>query len=100
MPGGERSMKGCIAREASGAYFLVPQRGKKVQLNSSEDIVSHVDQQVRISGAFVDAYEADAKSSAGGGSSNGTGKRPVREFHVVKVDVITATCPLLSAKKK
>ena len=91
-------MKGCIAKDQSGNYFLVPPRGKKVQLDASGEITAHIGQQVRLSGAFVDADEPDADS---GTKSNGVGKHhAVREFRVLKVDVITASCPAPPARKK
>jgi len=94
-------MKGCIAKDANGDYLLVPQRGKKVRLSTSGEIAAHLGQQVRLSGAFVDADDADADSARSGGGSSGPGKHhPVREFRVLKVDVISATCPAVPTKKK
>ena len=87
-------MKGCIHRDNSGGYVLVPQKGEKVRLNNYADVASHEGQQVKISGAFVDAQEPSDPAKPGQ-------KAPVvREFRVVKVDVISTTCILPAGKKK
>jgi hypothetical protein len=98
-------MKGCIAKDLDGDLFLVPQHGKRVQLSSSADIGSHVGQQVKLSGAFVDADERDTHESAssgkGGTSSSSSKPHTVREFRVLKLDVLSSTCaPEVSKKKR
>ena len=93
-------MKGCIITDAAGNYFLVPPRGKRVQLNTSGEIASHVGQHVKVSGAFVDAPE-DAGSSTSRGTPKGMPKdHPARELRVVKVDVLGATCPAPTVARK
>src|SRR5712671_791246 len=64
VPGGERSMKGCVVKNADGEYFLVSQRGSRVKLDAVEDMGPHVGQQVRASGAFVDTHEQGSSTSA------------------------------------
>lgn len=96
LPGGERSMKGCVVKDSSGAYFLALQRGTRVPLNSSNEMASHVGQQVRLSGDFIDAEKPDPSSSTPSGSqgtSSAAGHRTVREFNVLKVDVLAPNCP-------
>lgn len=97
MPGGERSVKGCIAHDASGDFFLVPQRGAKVPLAASSDVATHANQQVRVHGSFIDAEHADADPADGQADNK---KHIVREFRVVKVDVLSATCPVSASRKK
>jgi hypothetical protein len=94
-------MKGCIAKDPDGDYFLVPQHGRRVQLTSSADLGTHVGQQVKLSGAFVDAEEPDPRSSTSPSTPSATGGKPhtIREFRVLKVDVLSATCPAPQAKK-
>ena len=103
IPGGERSMRGCVAKDENGDYLLVPPRGVRVRLNSSDDISRHVGQQVKVSGAFVDADEPSTAPPAGGAagsSQSGSKTHVVREFRVVKLDVISQTCSAPPARKK
>jgi hypothetical protein len=97
-------MKGCIAKDLDGDLFLVPQHGKRVQLSGSADIGSHVGQQVKLSGAFVDADERETheSTSSGNGGSSSSGSKPhtVREFRVLKVDVLSSTCAPESSRKR
>lgn len=102
MPGGERSMKGCVVKDPDGDYFLVPQHGRKVQLTPSADLSTHVGQQVKLSGAFIDAEAADPKPSGSPGAPSTADGKPhtIREFRVLKVDVLSAACPAAPPKKK
>jgi hypothetical protein len=97
-------MRGCIVKDGSGDYALAPPRGVKVRLNSSDDVVKHVGEQVKVSGAFIDADDdapAAPDSPSSLPNSNGAAKHHVvREFRVVKVDVISQTCPTPPTKKK
>lgn len=91
-------MKGCIARDANGNYLLAPPRGVKVKLNSTDDLAKHLGQQVKLSGAFVDAEQPSSSTPPG---SQSAGKpQVVREFRVVKVDVVSQTCNASPSKKK
>lgn len=92
-------MKGCIAKDESGNYLLVPARGVKVRLNSSDEVARHLGQQVKIGGAFVDADESGGSSPAPD-SQAASKSRVVREFRVVKVDVVSQSCSAPSTKKK
>jgi hypothetical protein len=92
-------MKGCIAKDENGNYLLVPLRGVKVRLNSSDEVSMHVGQQVKLSGAFVDADEP-ASSSPAAGSQSASKSGVVREFRVVKVDVLSQSCSAPPTKKK
>lgn len=91
-------MKGCVTKDENGNFLLTPPRGVKVKLNNSDDVAKHVGQQVKISGAFVDAEEPSASAAAG--SQPASKSRVVREFRVVKVDVISQACSSPPAKKK
>ena len=103
MPGGERSMRGCIAKDEDGNYLLVPPRGVKVRLKDSDDVAARVGEQVKVSGAFIDADEDNSTtqgSSTTSANPNGTSKHhPVREFRVVKIDVISQTCTAPAKRK-
>ena len=97
-------MRGCMAKDENGNYLLVSSRGVKVKLNNSDDIAKHVGQQVRVSGAFIDAVESPNTTPGSTGNpanSNAAAKHhAAREFRVVKVDVIAQTCSAPAAKKK
>src|SRR5690242_18526264 len=54
IPGGVRSMKGCLVKDEENGIVLVSQRGSRVPVSSAEDLSSHVGQQVKASGAFVE----------------------------------------------
>lgn len=104
MPGGERTMRGCVSKDEgeSGGFLLQTARGHKVRLNSPEDLTTHVGQEVKVSGGFVDADDAGNASSASGsmtapGIASSAKANPNREFKVVKVEVVSVTC---SAVKK
>lgn len=94
-------MRGCIVQDQNGNYLLAPPRGVKVRLSSSDDVSKHVGQLVKVSGAFVDADESNGAAPAvSPGSSQSTAKtRVVREFRVIKVDVISQTCNAPPKKK-
>jgi hypothetical protein len=102
VPGGERSMKGCVVKNAEGEYFLVSQRGGRVKLEAAEEMGSHVGQLVRASGAFLDTHEKGSSSAAPStmGSSGKTVLHPEREFRVLKIDVLSQTCVTTPAKKR
>jgi hypothetical protein len=92
-------MKGCITKDDNGNYLLVPPRGVKVRLTSSDEVARHVGQQVKLSGAFVDADEPGASSPAAESQSESK-SRVVREFRVGKVDVVSQSCSAPPTKKK
>jgi hypothetical protein len=97
-------MRGCIAKDENGNYLLVPPRGVRVRLSTSDELAKHVGQQVKVSGAFIDADEpgtAMSGSAAGSPNPQSTSKpHVVREFRVVKVDVVSQTCSVPPPKKK
>jgi hypothetical protein len=95
-------MKGCVAKDPDGDYFLVPQHGRRVQLTPSAELGTHVGQQVKLSGAFIDAEEPDPRPSGSTSPSSPTDGKPhtIREFRVLKVDVVSAACPATPSKKK
>jgi hypothetical protein len=95
-------MKGCVVKDPDGNYFLVPQHGRKVLLTPSADLGTHVGQQVKLSGAFVDAEDPDPRSSSSSSTPSATDGKPhmIREFRVLKVDVLSTACPVSPTKKK
>ena len=88
-------MRGCIAKDPAGDYFLTPNRGEKVRLAESSDVASHVGQQVKLSGAFVDADTQPSTPNSDSSKNHG-----VREFRVVHINVLAATCAAPSSGKK
>lgn len=93
IPGGLRSMKGCVVNDGEKGIALISQRGTKIPLSGAEDLSTHIGQQVRASGAFV---EKDESSDPATKPENKL--RPEHEFRVIKIDVLSQTCP--SGKKK
>lgn len=87
-------MKGCITKNDKGDYLLVPQKGAKVILTNSGDVAGHVGQQVKISGAFLDLKEPIDKSKPE------TKAQVLREFRILKLDVLAPTCSAPSTKRK
>ncbi len=101
MPGGERTMKGCLLKDNAGAYELQTTHGRKVKLSNSEDLALQVGHQVKLSGAFIDAPEpADPgreNSAANGLPADPQRRHPgLREFQVVKVESVANTCSVAS----
>jgi hypothetical protein len=73
-----------------------------MQLDSSSDVGAHVGQQVRVSGAFVDVSPEDNSSGSQGSSPGSKGANQnhvVREFSVMKIDVLASTCPVPPKKR-
>lgn len=90
IPGGVRSLKGCLVRNDENQIILVSQRGSRVPVNSGEDLSIHLGQQVRASGAFVDKdqpADSDSKSKTEGSVHS------ERQFRVLKIEVLSQTCP-------
>jgi hypothetical protein len=95
-------MKGCLVKNAEAEYFLVSQRGSRVKLDVAEDIASYVGQQVKASGAFVDAHEPGSSAppaNTAGPNSKGA-VHPEREFRVLKIDVLSQSCAPTLGKKR
>jgi hypothetical protein len=87
-------MKGCISRDDKGEYVLVPKKGAKVVLSNSGDVAGHLGQQVKISGAFVNAKDPLDPSKPQ------TKAQVAHEFRVIKLDVLAQTCSATAKKKK
>ncbi len=87
-------MKGCVVNDGEKGIALISQRGTKIPLSGAEDLSSHIGQQVRASGAFVDKDDSDPNSA----SKPENKLHPEHEFRVMKIDVLSQTCP--SGKKK
>jgi Protein of unknown function (DUF5818) len=107
MPGGERTMRGCVRQDenGSGGFVLQTARGHRVRLNSLEDLTTHVGQEVKVSGGFVDAKDPSDDSSASGstttpGSASSAKANPNREFKVVKLETVSTTCPAVKSNKR
>jgi len=98
IPGGVRSMKGCLQKDNDGSYYLLSQRGTRIALEGAEDFSTHLGQQVKASGAFVDTKE-EAADQGSTTNQNAAGKlHPEHNFRVIKIDVLAQTCP--AGKKK
>jgi hypothetical protein len=98
VPGGERSMKGCLTKDEGGAYVLQTQRNAKVRLDSAEDLAPRIGRQIKVTGAFVDTQSSGAASDPNRSSSRPSERsHSVRVFRVFKVDVLSQTC---NARKK
>ena len=91
-------MRGCISKNDEGEYFLVPQRGTKVQLRSAEDLAPHVGQQVKVSGSFIDPPASPPRASTSPEISAPNDIHHDHEFHVLKIDILSPSCP--AGKKK
>ena len=98
IPGGVRTMRGCLGKNDRGEYFLAPQRGPKVQLRSAEDLAAHVGQQVKASGAFIDPPGSAPHSSSSPAIDPSKDIAHDHEFRVLKIEVVSQSCP--AAKKK
>lgn len=102
LPGGERSMRGCLLK-ANDGYELQNTRGRKVKLGISEDLAPQVGHEVRLSGFFVDAPDPSdpgADSAGARGLSGSKTHRTVgREFQVIKVESLANACKTTSATR-
>ena len=98
IPGGVRTLRGCLSKSDAGEFFLVPQRGPKVQLKSAEDLAPHVGQQVKASGSFIDPPGSVPHSSNSPPIKSAKDVHHDHEFHVLKIEVVSQSCP--AAKKK
>jgi hypothetical protein len=85
-------MRGCLAKNADGSFYLLSQRGTRVALEGGEDFSAHLGQQVKASGAFVDTKAENSDRAAG------DKLHPEHEFRVIKIDVVSQTCSV--GKKK
>ena len=97
IPGGVRTMRGCLNKNDEGEYFLVPQRGPKVELKSTQDLGPHVGRQVKASGSFIDPAGSPPHSASAPPSSPGKDIHD-HEFRVLKIEVVSESCP--APKKK
>ena len=97
VPGGERSMKGCLIQDESGAYFLQTPRSAKVKLESAEDLASRVGRQVKVTGAFVEAQPGSSSAANHANSNLWEKSHSSRVFRVFRIDVLSQTC---NARKK
>lgn len=93
-------MKGCLAKDESGTYFLETRHSAKVKLESAEDLNSRVGQLVKVTGAFVDTHPGTDTGTSGPDRSHPNSSMQAHSTHafrVFKVDVLSQTC---SARKK
>ena len=61
-------MEGCIVRHETD-YFLQPETGQPVKLNSSQDLSQHVGHRVRVEGTVNQAGSSTAASNTGANTS-------------------------------
>ena len=113
----QSSLEGCVIKSETD-YFLQPETGEAVKLNSTQDLSQHVGHRVRVEGNVKDAVNSNAsgtESNAGtnsGSASNGsyasnstasTGKvengssspsgTQYQTIDVTRVDMISESCP-------
>lgn len=114
------SVEGCIERQQT-EYYLQPETGQAIRLNSSQDLGAHVGHRVRVEGTMnqgtasnpgSNTYGKDgtsATTNATGGTSSTSADRsstavqsdsaqaasggPAQEMLVTRVDMISETCP-------
>ncbi len=60
---GEKTLHGCIRQEGS-TFWLEEKGGKKVQLNSSQDLSSHVGHEVKVHGTWGTSTASNAASTS------------------------------------
>lgn len=98
-------MRGCVSKDedANRGFLLQTPRGHRVRLNSLEDLTTHIGQEVKVTGGFVDVDDPVSQSSASGSTTPGGASvaksNPNREFKVVKLEVVSSTCPVKSNKR-
>ncbi|HET9741327.1 MAG TPA: hypothetical protein VFQ00_01140 [Terriglobales bacterium] len=96
MPGGERKMRGCLLKDDSG-FILQNTRGRKVKLDTTADLSSDLNHEVRLHGTFVDA----TPDTPAAGSHSAPPDDPAdREFHVVKLDTLAQSCTESQSAKR
>ncbi|MBV8477153.1 MAG: hypothetical protein JOZ36_10845 [Acidobacteria bacterium] len=98
------SLEGCLQRRES-AYFLAPDHGQPVKLDSAQDLSQHVGHRVRLEGNLSNGGEPNHTyaSSRAADNSTGTTARAAQsgqqadtlyqEMMVTRVDMISETCP-------
>lgn len=115
------SVEGCIVQRQAD-YYLQPETGQAIKLNSSQDLSQHLGHRVRVegnmnqasssgspgSGTYGSGGSSAAANSTGGTSSNSADRSttatqsaavnnsangPTQEMLVTGVDMISATCP-------
>ena len=64
----QQNMEGCIVRQQTD-YFLQPENGQMVKLNSSQDLSQHVGHHVRVQGQMENNGTASSTSTSGSNSS-------------------------------
>jgi hypothetical protein len=113
----QSSLEGCVIKHETD-YFLQPENGQPVKLNSSQDLSQHVGHHVRVEGNVQNGLNSNANGTESnssvnnGSSSNGsygsnstasTGKvengssspsgTQYQTFDVTRVDMISESCP-------
>lgn len=115
------SVEGCIERKQTD-YYLQPETGQPIKLNSSQDLSQHLGHRVRVEGNMNQGSSSGAPGSgtygsegtsttanSTGGTSNNSADRstsasqsarvsnsangPRQEMLVTRIDMISATCP-------
>lgn len=88
------SLEGCVIRRQTD-YFLQPDNGQPVKLNSSQDLSQHVGHRVRVEGSMNNGANSNGTSTADNGASQSGSQSGTQyqEIMVTKVDMISETCP-------
>jgi hypothetical protein len=108
----QSSLEGCIVKHETD-YFLQPDNGQAVKLNSSQELSQHVGHHVRVEGNVnnglnsnatgTEANSSSASNGSYGSNSASTGKvengnsspsgTQYQTFDVTRVDMISESCP-------
>ncbi len=113
----QSSLEGCVIKHETD-YFLQPENGKPVKLNSSQDLSQHLGHRVRVEGSVQNGLNSNAtgtesnsaanssstsNGSYGSNSSASTGKvengssspsgTDYQTFEVTRVNMVSESCP-------
>lgn len=95
--GQQASVEGCIVRQQTD-YFLQPENGSPIKLNSTEDLSKHVGHHVRVEGSENSMGSSSSNTSGGSSSasnpaSTSSSSNANQEIQVTRVQMISETCP-------
>lgn len=87
------NLEGCVIRQQTD-YFLQPDTGQPVKLNSSEDLSQHVGHRVRVQGTATSTSGNSASNPTNStGEAHSEANSQSQEIVVTKVETISETCP-------
>jgi len=87
------NLEGCVIRQQTD-YFLQPDTGQPVKLNSSEDLSQRVGHRVRVQGTATSTSGNSASNPTNStGEAHSEANSQSQEIVVTKVETISETCP-------